>query len=269
MKRFLAIVFVAVCVISVSFGQQRLVEYVNPFIGTGGHGHTYPGATLPFGMVQVSPDNGREGWDWSSGYHYSDTVISGFSHTHLSGTGIGDLADISVIPLVGKPDTGNVSSTFSHKEERASPGFYGVRLRDYNLYAEMTASLRCALHRYAFPESKESSIRFNLDFAINWDKTTEAHWKRIDDSTFVGYRFSTGWAKNQKVFFAVKLSKPVKSTTVYVNKKEVTGDNVKGTDIISYLHFNTKSGEAISMKVALSFADSSAISAAALPDPGE
>ena len=254
MKRFLAVVFLVISVIT-GFGQQRLVDYVNPFIGTGGHGHTYPGATLPFGMVQVSPDNGREGWDWTSGYHYSDTVISGFSHTHLSGTGIGDLADISVLPVVGKPDTGNVSSTFSHKEERASPGFYGVRLRDYNLYAEMTASLRCALHRYAFPASTESAIRFNLDFAINWDKTTEAHWKKIDDSTFVGYRFSTGWAKNQKVFFAVKLSKPVKSTTVFLNKKPVNGDNVKGADIIAYLNFDTKLGEAISMKVALSFAD--------------
>lgn len=117
---------------------QRLVDLVNPFIGTGGHGHTYPGATLPFGMVQVSPDNGTQGWDWSSGYNYADTMISGFSQTHLSGTGIGDLCDISVLPMVGEPDTNKVRSSFSHKEERASPGFYGVRLRDFSIYAEMS-----------------------------------------------------------------------------------------------------------------------------------
>ena len=206
--------------VTVSFGQQRLVDYVNPFIGTGGHGHTYPGATLPFGMVQVSPDNGTQGWDWTSGYHYSDSIISGFSHTHLSGTGIGDLADISVLPVVGAPDTGRVFSTFSHKQERATPGFYGVQLRDFKVYAEMTASLRCALHRYAFPASDQSAIRLNLGFSINWDKTTDAHFKKIDDTTFVGYRFSTGWAKNQKVFYAIRLNKPVKSTTVFINKKE-------------------------------------------------
>ncbi len=255
MNRFLAVVVLAVCGMSLSFGQQRLVDYVNPFIGTGGHGHTYPGATLPFGMVQVGPDNGQEGWDWVSGYHYSDSIISGFSHTHLSGTGIGDMADISVLPFVGKPDTGNVSSRFAHKEERASPGFYGVRLRDFNVYAEMTSSLRCALHRYAFPASKESSIRFNLGFAINTDKTTDANWRKINDTTYVGYRYSTGWAKNQRVFFAVRLSKAPKSTTVFLDRKEVTDENVKGTDLIAYINYDTEVGEAILMKVAISFAD--------------
>ncbi len=241
--------------VSGSFGQQRLVDFVNPFIGTGGHGHTYPGATLPFGMVQVSPDNGTQGWDWTSGYHYSDSIISGFSHTHLSGTGIGDLCDISVLPVVGKPDTCKVYSTFAHKEERASPGFYGVRLRDFQVYAEMTTSLRSALHRYAFPASKESAIRLNLGFAINWDKTTDASFKKINDTTFVGYRFSTGWAKNQKVFYAIRLSKPVKSTTVFLNKSETDKTEVKGDDIIAYLNFDTKAGEAILMKVGISFAD--------------
>jgi predicted alpha-1,2-mannosidase len=256
MKRSFLLVFGLAFWIGGAFGQQtRIVDFVNPFIGTGGHGHTYPGATLPFGMVQVSPDNGTQGWDWTSGYHYSDTVISGFSHTHLSGTGIGDLCDISVMPTVGRSDTGKVSSSFSHKEERASPGFYGVRLKDYKVYAEVTTSLRCAMHRYAFPASTESSIRFDLGFAINWDKTTESYFRKIDDSTFVGYRFSTGWAKNQKVFFAVRLNKPVKSTTVYVDKKLNTRNEVRGTEIISYLNFNTKAGESITMTVGLSFAD--------------
>jgi predicted alpha-1,2-mannosidase len=221
MKKCFLVLAVLMGAVSMGIAQNRLVDFVNPFIGTGGHGHTYPGATLPFGMVQVSPDNGTQGWDWSSGYNYSDSFITGFSHTHLSGTGIGDLCDVSVLPVVGRPDTGRVGSTFSHKEERASPGFYGVRLRDYQVYAEMTTSLRCALHRYAFPASSESAIRFDLGFAINWDKTTEAFWKKVDDSTYVGYRFSTGWAKNQKVFFAVRLSKAPKSTTIFLDKKEV------------------------------------------------
>jgi predicted alpha-1,2-mannosidase len=240
----------------IGFGQQRpLVDFVNPFIGTGGHGHTYPGATLPFGMVQVSPDNGTQGWDWCSGYNYVDTVISGFSHTHLSGTGIGDLCDISVLPVVNRQDTNKVQSSFSHKEERASPGFYGVRLRDFSIYAEMTASLRCALHRYAFPASNNASIRFDLGFAINWDKTTQSHWRKIDDSTFVGYRYSTGWARDQRVYFAVRLSKPVKSTTVFVDKVQREGKEFKGRSIITYLNFDTQAGEAIMMKVGLSFAD--------------
>lgn len=234
---------------------QRLTDLVNPFIGTGGHGHTYPGATLPFGMVQVGPDNGTQGWDWSSGYHYSDTIISGFSHTHLSGTGVGDLCDISVLPMIGAADTGKVFSSFAHKEERASPGFYGVRLRDFKIYAEMTTSLRCAFHRYAFPKSDSASIRFNLGFAINTDKTTESYWRKVDDTTFIGYRFSKGWAKNQKVYFAVRLNKPVKSTTVFVDKVMTENIEAVGKDVLAYLNFDTQLGEAIGMKVGISFAD--------------
>lgn len=254
MKKILLIPGFLLCIVFGSFG-QRLVDFVNPFIGTGGHGHTYPGATLPFGMVQVGPDNGSQGWDWSSGYHYSDTTIAGFSHTHLSGTGVGDLCDISVLPVVGTPDSGKVFSNFAHSEERASPGFYGVKLRKFNIYAEMTASLRCAMHRYAFPASTDASIRFDLGFAINTDKTTESYWRKVDDSTFVGYRFSTGWAKIQKVYFAVRLSKPVKSTTVFVDKKRQEMTENTGRDIIAYLNFDTKAGEAITMKVGLSYAD--------------
>lgn len=251
-------IFLILCFLTcknIESAAQRLVDFVNPFIGTGGHGHTYPEATLPFGMVQVGPDNGTQGWDWCSGYNYADTVIAGFSHTHLSGTGIGDLCDISVLPITGKSDTEIVRSGFSHSQERAAPGYYGVHLRDFNIYAEMTASLRCALHRYAFPASSTAAIRFNLGFAINYDSTTESYWRKIDDSTFVGYRFSTGWAKNQKVFFAVKLSKPVKSFTVFVDKKKQTSAECRGKDILAYLNFNTKAGEAILMKVGLSFAD--------------
>ena len=254
MRKLFLIIGLLLSVVYYSTG-QRLVDFVNPFIGTGGHGHTYPGATLPFGMIQVGPDNGTSGWDWSSGYNYSDTMIAGFSHTHLSGTGVGDLCDISVLPMVGVPDTNLVRSSFSHKEERSSPGFYGVRLRDFKVYAEMTASLRCAMHRYAYPKSDSSYIRFNLGFEINTDKTTESYWKKVDDSTFVGYRYSTGWAKIEKVFFAVRLSKPVKSTTVFVDNVETKALEVIGKKVVSYLNFSTDRGESITMKVGISYAD--------------
>jgi predicted alpha-1,2-mannosidase len=248
--------FSVLIVFSLTVSSQKIIDYVNPFIGTGGHGHTYPGATLPFGMVQLSPDNGTQGWDWSSGYNYSDNTIAGFSHTHLSGTGIGDLCDISVMPITGRqPDTMKVRSSFSHADEKASPGYYSVRLRDFNVQAELTSTVRCGMHKYTFPASNSSSIRFDLGFAINWDKTTETYFRRVNDSTFVGHRFSTGWAKNQKVFFAVRISKPIKSLTIFADKKKVNSDEVKAKDLLAYLNFNTSANEVIYMTVGLSFAD--------------
>jgi predicted alpha-1,2-mannosidase len=235
---------------------QKLVDYVDPFIGTGGHGHTYPGATLPFGMVQLSPDNGTQGWDWCSGYNYSDNKIAGFSHTHLSGTGVGDLCDISVLPITGRePDTTKLKSSFSHADEKASPGYYSVKLKDFNVQAELTSTVRCGMHKYTFPASKNASIRFDLGFAINSDRTTETYFRRVNDSTFVGHRFSTGWAKNQKVFFAVRTSKPVESLTIFGDKKKANSDEVHAKDLMAYLNFTTAANEVIMMKVGLSFAD--------------
>jgi predicted alpha-1,2-mannosidase len=255
MKKSFFVSFLLICSFQ-NFAQTRLVDYVNPFIGTAGSGRTYPAATLPFGMIQVGPDNAPSGKTEGSSYHYSDTTIAGFSHTHLSGTNAGDLSDISVLPLINRQDTGAVSSSFAHAEERASPGFYGVRLRNFSIYAEMTAALRCALHRYAFPASENASIRFNLGFAdSNTNRTTASSWNKVDDSTYTGYRFSNGWAKNQRVFFAVRLSKLPKSTTFFVDGKPSQGTELKGKDIIAYLNFDTKAGEAILMKVGISFAD--------------
>lgn len=186
---------------------QKLTDKVDVFLGTGGHGHVYPGATVPFGMVQLSPDNGKEGWDWSSGYHYSSDTIAGFSHTHLSGTGIGDWCDISVMPFL-KEGTKNVRSSFSHKAESGRPGYYKVKL-DNGILCEMTATERNGFHKYTFP-GNECWLQFDMGFRINWDNATNASLKLIDDSTLAGYRFSTGWAKNQRVFFAARFSKPVK-----------------------------------------------------------
>ncbi|MDE3143938.1 MAG: GH92 family glycosyl hydrolase [Bacteroidota bacterium] len=235
---------------------QRTVDYVNPFIGTGGHGHTYPGAVLPFGMVQLSPDNGTQGWDWCSGYNYSDSMIQGFSHTHLSGTGVGDLCDISVLPMVNiQPSSGIVKSKFSHDQEKASPGYYSVLLKDFNVRAELTTSLRCGFHQYTFPKSDNAIIRFDLGFAINYDSNVESYFKKINDSTFIGYRFSKGWADNSKVYFAVRLSKPIKNLILISDKQSVDATETKGKDVKAQLQFSTVDGEKILMKVGLSFAN--------------
>ena len=239
-----------------SFAQQRLVDFVNPFIGTGGHGHTYPGATMPFGMVQLSPDNGRNGWDWTSGYHYSDSIIQGFSHTHLSGTGIGDLCDISVMPMVDvSASSAKIISKFSHKQESAKPGYYAVQLKNFDIWAELTTTIRCGFHRYTFPESKKSIIRFDLGFAVNWDEATETSFKQINDTTFIGYRFSKGWAQNQKIFFAIKLNKPIKKLSLFTNDIVLDSNQTTGKDVKACLEFSTKKGEKILMKVGLSTAD--------------
>ena len=149
-----------------------LIQWVDPFIGTGGHGHTYPGASLPFGMVQLSPDTRLTGWDGCSGYHYSDNVIFGFSHTHLSGTGVSDYGDILFMPTVGEVEMDNGSpedpasgycSRFRHEEEQASPGYYSVLLDDYSVKAELTVTKRAGLHRYTFPPTQAANIMIDLE----------------------------------------------------------------------------------------------------------
>ena len=205
MNRNPIVKFLLSCVIALPLftAAQQLTSYVDPFIGTGGHGHTFPGATVPFGMVQLSPDNGTEGWDWCSGYHYSDSMIAGFSHTHLSGTGIGDWCDISVMPSIGFINDTIVmyQQKFSHKNEKAMPGFYAVTLNN-GISAAFTTTERCGLHQYTFPKKATPVIRFNLGFAINWDSPVETFVQQLNDSTIVGYRFSKGWAQVQRVYFA-------------------------------------------------------------------
>jgi predicted alpha-1,2-mannosidase len=181
---------------------QKLTQKVDLFLGTGGHGHVYPGATVPFGMVQLSPDNGNEGWDWCSGYHYSSDSIAGFSHTHLTGTGIGDWCDVSVMPTL-EPAT-SVRTKFSHDKEQASPGYYKVRL-DNGIVCEMTATDRVGFHQYTFPQN-QGWLQFDMSFRINWDSPTASTLQLINDSTLVGYRFSTGWAKHQRLYFAARFS---------------------------------------------------------------
>lgn len=261
-KSALYILFSIFFFASNSFGQSKLTSFVDPFIGTGGHGHTFPGAVVPFGMVQLSPDNGKGGWDWTSGYHYSDNHIAGFSHMHLSGTGIGDWLDISVMPLL-KPlqgqDTVLVPATFSHRNEKASPGYYSVRL-DNGILVELAASERVGYHRYTFPDNSEPTIRFDMGFHQNWDTPVETFIKKLNDSTLVGYRYSTGWASQQRVYFAARTSEPVLSFhlkgefDIEVGEIPVglTSDE-KGKGVSSQLIFQANNTpKTVEMKVALS-----------------
>ena len=186
-------------------------QWVNPFIGTDFTGNTYPGAQVPFGMVQLSPDNGLSGWDRIAGYFYPDSTIAGFSHTHLSGTGAGDLYDISFMPVtlpyVEAEGALGIYSKFSHGDEYASAGYYRVRLTDYDIDVELTATERCGIQRYTFPKD-EAVVFLNLGKAMNWDRTTDAYVEVVDSCTVQGYRFSDGWARGQSVFFRSVFSKP-------------------------------------------------------------
>jgi len=244
-----------------SESNKSLTKYVDPFIGTGGHGHTYPGATVPFGMLQVSPDNGISKWDWCSGYHYSDSITIGFSHLHLSGTGIGDLADIRFMPVNKKVDLTKeiksrddvpYKSSYSHLNESASPGYYSVLLKDFNIKAELTSSLRAANHKYTFAKGDTQTVVIDLGFAINWDKGLASSIKIIDENTISGYRHSKGWAKNQKVFFVAKFSKPILEHVFVNDGLEVKKDKVLGEKTYAQLLFDEKSGEELQVKVSLS-----------------
>jgi predicted alpha-1,2-mannosidase len=219
---------------------QKLTSFVDPFLGTGGHGHVYPGATIPFGMVQLSPDNGEEGWDWCSGYHYSSNTIAGFSHTHLSGTGIGDWCDISILPMT---DTSTIRKDkskfpFSHKNESAKPGYYQVQL-DNKIKCELTANKRTGFHRYSYP-TNIGWLLLDMGFQINWDKTTSGSLKILNDSTIIGYRFSTGWAKGQKIYFAARFNHGFQSVT-FVNDSVRNGNTAIGNKLKAAVKFTTAS----------------------------
>ena len=183
--------------------QRDLTRHVNPFIGTGGHGHTFPGAIVPFGMVQLSPDTRLTGWDGCSGYHYSDSVVYGFSHTHLSGTGISDYGDVLLMPTVGERKS-NYTSRFSHQNEKASPGFYSVRLDDNNIFVELTVTARAGMHRYTFRATNQANIILDL---AHRDKVLDSGLK-VEGKTVLGWRRSQAWARDQVVYFAIEFSEP-------------------------------------------------------------
>jgi len=235
--------------------------HVDPFIGTGGHGHTYPGATVPFGMLQVTPVNGISEWDWCSGYHYSDSIAVGFSHLALSGTGIGDLADILFMPINKEVDLSptplsrdslHYKSKYSHKNEKASPGYYQVFLEDHNVNVELTTALRTAYHKYTFAKDDKQSVVIDLGFAINWDKALQTSITIEDEHTISGYRISKGWAANQKVFFVAKFSKPITEHHIYTDGNRVEKKSSEGEKSSAQLFFDTQDSSELFTKVALS-----------------
>ena len=233
---------------------ESLADCVNPFIGTDFTGNTYPGAQVPFGMVQLSPDNGLPGWDCIAGYFWPDSTIAGFSHTHLSGTGAGDLYDISFMPVTlpyreAKGSLG-IHSRFSHDDESASAGYYQVRLADYDINVELTATSRCGVQRYTFPKA-DAVVFLNLRKAMNWDATQDAHIEQVDSVTLRGYRFSNGWARGQRVFFCTRFSRPFDKMSLDTAAIMSEGKRT-GTSVIARLDFKTEEGEQLVVSTALS-----------------
>ena len=186
--------------------QPHYTDFVNPFIGTGGHGHVFLGANVPYGMVQLGPSQIVQGWDWCSGYHYSDTTLVGFSHTHLSGTGIGDLGDVLFFPYTGDNDS---IASFSHSNETARPGYYKVALDNSGIDVELTATTRSGVHRYTYPENTDTAfVKVDLKYGIGWDRAVETAINVVNDTTISGYRFSRGWAPDHKIYFYATFSQP-------------------------------------------------------------
>lgn len=247
----------------------RYTDFVDTHIGSGGHGHVFIGANVPFGFVQLGPTSLPQSWDWTSGYHISDSTVIGFSHTHLEGTGIGDLFDITVMPVTGEvrfergtavtPDMDSVEkakalqsglwSFADRSKEISRPGYYSVPLLRYGIKAEMTATARMGLHRYTFPATDSAAIVFDLENGGCWDKTTATHIEAVGDNAIRGYRYSTGWARNQKIFFYAEFSKPFKSfRTIGKPSADSTMTAMYGKADFGKLD----EGETIMLKVALS-----------------
>lgn len=237
---------------------MNALDYVDPFIGTGFHGHTFPGAVVPHGRVQLSPDTHLLGWDASSGYHYDDSTLYGFSHTHLSGTGIGDLGDILFLPFTGDiPDEKPIGS-FTHKTEKASPGYYKVEVAPWMVKAELTATQRTGWHRYSYPDNSEQKLMVDLSHILqaNWGhKVVEAEITVVDEFTIQGYRLTSGWAAYDPIYFKCTFNKPITTHLIVVDAKNTASKHGEGKDIILYLSFEQE-GNPLEAKIALSIVDS-------------
>ena len=216
--------------------ETTYTQFVNPFIGSGGHGHVFVGANVPFGFVQLGPSQVTQGWDWCSGYHYSDSVLVGFTHLHLSGTGCADLGDIAFLPLANKEQR---TDKFSHMHEIAEPGYYSVHTEEADVQVELTATTRTGFHRYFYPDANPQLLLVNLQYGTgDGDVVLGSSLHQQGDRSIAGYRFSKGWAVNQRVYFAAEFNKPIKSL-------EQDGDN------FSVLSFESGS-EPLMVKVGIS-----------------
>lgn len=253
-------------------------SYVDTFIGTGGHGHTFPGATLPHGMVQLSPDTRTLGWDACGGYHYSDSSIIGFSHTHLSGTGISDLGDVLVMPFTGEIKTepgspqrvgSGYRSRFSHDEETARPGYYSVHLIDHAIDAELTTSERAGFHRYTYFGEDTARLIVDLSHNIYPDDLPEHSLSVVNNTSLQGMKKSSGWAKEQSTFFHAVFDKPFKCRLYNGDKLLDSSSFSKGKKLKAVLTFDLKPGDELLIKVGISYVDVNGAEknlAAELPD---
>jgi predicted alpha-1,2-mannosidase len=245
------------CLFQYSLFSQNYSQLVNPFIGTGGHGHTFPGATVPFGMVQLSPDTRVDGsWDGCGGYHYSDSIIYGFSHTHLSGTGCSDYGDVMIMPMLGKPSMDNkkYASRFSHLKEKATAGYYEVMLEDDRIKAQLTATTRTGIHQYTFPKTDTATIILDL---LHRDKTLNGNIRVLDSVTISGFRISEAWAKEQHVYFIIRFSKPFKKME-YARAGQFQKElDVKRKEKAqgAYFQFDVSDGKPLMVQVGLSSTD--------------
>lgn len=254
-----AVVWVMAAGIAVA-GSGDPARFVDPFIGTGGHGHTYPGATLPFGMVQLSPDTRLTGWDGCSGYHASDTIVYGFSHTHLSGTGVSDYGDVLLMPTTGPvqilngaadgPDSG-YASRFRKAAEQAAPGYYRVHLDDYGVEVELTATERTGLHRYRFPPGKAAQVIIDL---THRDEVLSSELRIVGPTEVEGFRRSTAWARDQRVYFVARFSRPMDRARVYRDLQPLDEPHADGRDVRAALSFGAAGGELL-VQVGISAVD--------------
>ena len=238
----------------------NLIKYVDPFIGSGGHGHVFVGATVPFGGVQVGPTNFNKGWDWSSSYHHTDSIVKGFCHLNLSGTGMSDLGELTIMPATGKLkyNAGNqdnhmsgYSSLYRKNKEINTVGYYKVELERYDIDVELTASERVGFHRYTYPSSDNSRVIIDLGEG-SADRPTETYITKVNDTTFQGHRFSSGWASDQREYFTLILSKPVKDFIIYDGDKKHNSNELKGTYVKGFLEFETEKNEEIYVKMGVS-----------------
>ena len=246
---------------------EELTQYVDPLIGSAEHGHVFVGANVPYGFVQLGPSNIKQDWDWCSGYNRSDSTIIGFAHTHLSGTGCGDLHDIMVMPVTGQVTYARghhedqQSGLWSYQDrtkERAEAGYYATRLKRYGIDAELTATSRVGLHRYTFPESKEAAIVIDLVHGGGWDRCRESAVRIVDDHTIEGYRYSGGWADDERIYFRAEFSRPFESYAFIegTDKEARTvasgSTTISAQDLYFRANFKTRANEQILVKVALS-----------------
>ena len=265
-KSLLFVPVLSLCLASCGSSQkgqemEDLTQFVDPRIGTGGHGHVFYGANVPYGFIQLGPTCIPQSWDWVSGYHVSDSTVIGFPHTHLSGTGIGDLHDINVMPVVGEVtySRGDASSyetglwSYSDRsKEVVTPGYYRTHLSRYNVDVELTATKRVGFHKYTFLGNESPAIVFDMVNGGCWDKTTEAVIRVVNDSTVSGYRYSKGWADDQRVFFRAEFSRKFDNVEFIVNDSVKEGDMAKGAQLFARVNFAAGNQEPVYMKVALS-----------------